>query len=231
MENFVEINVENKTMRSFVATANNGVRPTRGIILIQEAFGVNSHIQNLAKRFANEGYAVIAPEVFHRTAPAGFTCGYTEFDKALPHFSSVTPETLIADSKACFDYLMSEFKVEDISIIGYCLGGRTAFIVNSALPLRTAIAYYGGRIANHLDLASKQKAPLLLMWGGLDTHIPKEERVNIAAELTKAKKNFTEVEFSWAQHGFFCDERASYNKVAAEQAWGLTLQFLNFPKN
>jgi carboxymethylenebutenolidase len=226
MEKFIEVSIENKSMRSYLALPENNEKPTRGIILIQEAFGVNSHIQDLARRYAKEGFAVIAPEVFHRTAPVGFTCGYTEFDKALVHFTAVTPETLIADSKACFEYLKNTIQVSDVSIIGYCLGGRTAFIVNSALPLRSAIAYYGGGISNHLDLAEKQNAPILLMWGGQDAHIPKTDRIKISESLTKAKKKFTEVEFSWAQHGFFCNERSSFNQEAANQAWAITIQFL-----
>lgn len=229
MEKIIEIEIEEKKMRAYLTTPNNGSQPTRGIILFQEAFGVNSHIQDIARRFANAGYAVIAPEIYHRTAVAGFTCGYTEFNLALPHFSAITSETIITDANASFHYLKSELGITDISSVGFCLGGRASFIANSQLPLTAAIAFYGGRIApNHLDLAQKQKGPLLLIWAGFDDHISKDDCRNIADELEKSKHTFTEVKFSWAQHGFFCNERASYNKQAANQAWALTLEFLNF---
>ena len=229
MGKFIDLSVDGKSMRTYFTTPSQNEKPKQGLILLQEAFGVNSHIQDLANRFTNEGYYVLAPEVFHRTAPAGFTCGYTEFNLASPHFSAINSKTLMADSKACFDYLKNEVKADDVSCVGYCLGGRAAYIVNTELQLKAAVAYYGGRMSDYLALAPQQKAPLLLLWGGLDEHIPTEQRRSIADALTKAKRSYVEVEFSWAQHGFSCNERASYNEKAAKQAWVLTLQFLKMP--
>jgi carboxymethylenebutenolidase len=107
------------------------------------------------------------------------------------------------------------------------MGGKISFLSNSVLPLRAAISFYGGGIAQTLlDRAAKQAAPILLMWGGLDKHITAEHRRAVTEALAVQKKNFVNVEFSQADHGFFCDERPSYNPAAARQAWALVLEFL-----
>ncbi|MBC7713729.1 MAG: dienelactone hydrolase family protein, partial [Rhizobacter sp.] len=176
--------------------------------------------------FADEGYLAIAPELFHRTAPPGFTAGYDQFNSVMDHFTAITTQGLIQDSQACFDWL-KENGAESIAVIGHCLGGRVSFVVNSALPVKCAISYYGGRIATmNLDLAADQKSPLLFFWGNLDQHIPNDQIQSINSALTAAKKKFTCVQFSDADHGFFCDERPSYNPQAARESWAMTLQFL-----
>lgn len=197
------------------------------IIVLQEAFGVNQHIKALTQKFADEGYVAIAPELFHRTAQPGFTCGYGEFQSVMNHFSATTELGMQQDVQACYDWLVKTQQSKSVAAIGYCMGGRTAFIANAAVPLSCAISYYGGRIAPaHLNLAGSQKSPLLFFWGGLDKHIPSEQIQSINQALTAAQKKFTCVEIADADHGFFCDERPSYNAVASRQAWALTLQFL-----
>lgn len=107
------------------------------------------------------------------------------------------------------------------------MGGRASFVANSILPLRAAVSFYGGGIApGLLDRASTQQAPLLLVWGGLDKHITPEHRKAVADALTAHQKTYVNVEFARADHGFFCDERASYEPHSARQAWALTLEFL-----
>lgn len=223
----VSVKVSDKTeMDIYFQAPANGSKNAPGIIVLQEAFGVNSHIQNLVNRFSQAGYFAVAPELYHRTA-RGFTCGYTDFASAQPHFMAMTSAGLVADTQACYDWLTKEKSVKKVAAVGYCLGGRAAYLANAEVPLSAAISYYGGRIyPDHLPLATKQKSPILFFWGGLDTHIPPEHTQGIARALTEAKKNFTEVLFSQAQHGFSCDERASYNAIASEQAWALTQQYL-----
>lgn len=203
--------------------------PDPGLILLQEAFGVNHHIRSVAGRFAAEGYVVIAPELFHRTAPPGFEGSYTDFPAVQPHVRAVTPETSELDVRAAHDWLRStaQVKLAEISSVGFCMGGRASFIANSILPLRAAVSFYGGGIAPALlDRGSKQQAPLLLVWGGLDKHITPDHRKAVTDALSAHQKTYVNVEFARADHGFFCDERASYEPHSARQAWVLTLEFL-----
>src|ERR1700679_1959654 len=99
-----------------------GKGPFPAIMVIQEAFGVNSHIRNVSDRITNEGYVVISPELFHRTAPIGFEGSYTDFAALQPHFQGITVEGLSADVKACYEWLQNEPSVikSKIGCIGYC---------------------------------------------------------------------------------------------------------------
>jgi carboxymethylenebutenolidase len=186
-------------------------------------------MKRLTQDFANDGYLSVSPELYHRTAAPGFTLSYTDFQtQALPHFSAMTPEGMIHDVQGCYDWLKSEDQQLPVAAIGYCMGGRVAYIANSSVNLSCAISYYGGRIVPaHLDLAEKQKSPILFIWGGLDKGIPTEQIQSLNKAMTAAQKNFICLEFSKADHGFSCDERPSFNKIATEQAHAITSQFLN----
>ena len=107
------------------------------------------------------------------------------------------------------------------------MGGKASFIANSIVALRAAVSFYGGGIApGLLDRAAKLQAPSLFIWGGMDKHIPPEQRRAVADALSAEKKIYVNTEFSRADHGFFCDERAAYEPHSAKQAWALTLEFL-----
>jgi carboxymethylenebutenolidase len=108
------------------------------------------------------------------------------------------------------------------------LHGRAGFVYCQQLVrLRAAVSFYGGGIApGLLDRASKLQAPSLFIWGGLDKHITPEHRRAVTEALSAHKKIYVNVEFSGADHGFFCDERAAYEPHSARQAWALTLEFL-----
>ncbi len=209
-------------------------RPAReeqhpGLLLFQEAFGVNHHIRSVGDRFAAEGYVVIAPELFHRTAPPGFEASYTDFPSVMPHLKAVTTETAEADTRSAYDWLRSNALVKpgEISSVGFCMGGRVSFIANSVVPLRAAVSFYGGGIApGLLDLAAKLHGQSLFVWGGMDKHITPEHRRAVTEALSGEHKPYVSVEFSRAEHGFFCDERAAYEPHSARQAWALTLEFL-----
>lgn len=199
-----------------------------GIIVLQEAFGVNSHIRNVCDRFAAEGYVAIAPELFHRTAP-GFEGDYNNFPSVMPHMQRMTNEGAAVDLSAAFEWLHSQKNLQQDHIfsVGYCMGGRMSFLANATLPLNAAASFYGGGIApGLLDRASQLHGPMLFCWGGLDKHIPHEQRQAVTDALRKAGKTYVNVEFSDADHGFNCDERASYQPRAARQSWALLLEFL-----
>jgi carboxymethylenebutenolidase len=229
---YVQLSVnDGTTMRAWVARPKEeGAYP--GLLVFQEAFGVNAHIRDIAGRFAREGFVAVAPELFHRTG-AGFEGRYDDFPSVVPHMKALNDASMGADLRAAHDWVRGSIGAElPIFAIGYCMGGRAAFLAALTLPLAGAISYYGGGIAPNttnpglLGRASGVQAPLLLFWGGRDKHIPPEQVRAVTDVLRAAGKNFVNVEISNADHGFFCDARASYSPAAALLAWPLTLAFL-----
>jgi carboxymethylenebutenolidase len=229
---YVNLSVSDGTsMRAYVAHPEG--KPRAGLLVFQEAFGVNSHIRDVTDRFAREGYLSISPELFHRTGP-GLEAGYTDFGAVMPHMQALTDAGLGADIQASYQWLKNgEAKNLPVGSTGYCMGGRTSIQAALTVPLSCAISYYGGGIApspmfpNLLDRLNDLNAPALLFWGGLDAHIGPDAVQAITTKLDQEKKDYVNVVFSKADHGFFCDARASYNAVAAKEAWSLTLEFLS----
>lgn len=213
-------------MNAFVARPEKS--SASALIILQEAFGVNDHIKDVAKRFAAEGYLAIAPELFHRTAEPGWTAEYGNFEPIKPHLQVVTTEAIASDVRAVYDWIEqdSQANADRVGAIGYCMGGRAAFVANATLPLTAASAYYGGGIDQLLDLVPKQHSPILFCWGGLDKHITPDKRQAVLRAMDEANKPYVNTEFSQADHAFFCDARPNYNPTAATQAWALTLAFL-----
>jgi carboxymethylenebutenolidase len=225
----VELGVADGTRMAAYVAHPEGRGPHPGLLVFQEAFGVNHHIRSVTERFAAEGYVAIAPELFHRTAPPGFEVSYTDFPAVMPHMKAVTTETLELDIRAAHEWLRSNalVRASEISSVGFCMGGRASFIANSVVPLRAAVSFYGGGIApGLLDRVPKLQAPSLFIWGGLDKHITPEHRKAVIEALSAQQKIYVNAEFSPADHGFFCDERATYEPHSARQAWALTLEFL-----
>ena len=213
-------------MHAYVARPQ-GSGPAPGIILFQEAFGVNGHIRNVADRLAAAGYVVVAPELFHRTAAPGLEISYSDFPSAMPHFQGISVEGLTQDAQAAYDWLQTQDDVrkDKIGVIGFCLGGRVAFVANAKLPLAAAVSYYGGGLHTLTDLAPALHAPHLFYWGGLDQHISKDNVKQIIDAVEVTGKPYINTVISYADHGFNCDERPSYNPAAAAEAWALTLAF------
>ncbi|MGD1071796.1 MAG: dienelactone hydrolase family protein [Bryobacteraceae bacterium] len=228
----LSVAADGTSMRAYVARPS-GI-PKAGLIVFQEAFGVNPHIRDVAERFAREGYLAIAPEMFHRTAP-GLEAGYTDFGAVAEHMQALTDPGLEADARAAWDWLKNRSGFPDLAIsaVGYCMGGRCACLASIILPLACGVSYYGGGIAPSTrfpgltDRLNDLQAPMLFFWASLDRHIGPDQVQAVKDALREAKKPFVNVEFSFADHGFFCDARASYNAEAAAEAWALTLAFLN----
>lgn len=209
-----------------------GVFP--GIMVFQEAFGVNAHIRDVTERFAAKGFVAISPELFHRSAPPGWEGSYSDFDSVRPHMTALKDASLSLDIQATFAWLANAPQVNNAAIacVGFCMGGRASFLANALVPVKAAISYYGGGIApgprgpGLLGRAPELHAPILLYWGGLDQHIPSEQTLAIAGALGTAGKPYVQVEFSDADHGFFRDVHTSYNPKAAKESWALTHAFL-----
>jgi carboxymethylenebutenolidase len=200
--------------------------PFAVIIVLQEAFGVNRHIRAVADRIAAEGWLAIAPELYHRSAGPGFETGYQDFELVRPHAMAVKLEGLSADLTAVYDWIQTQENTigNKIGSIGFCMGGRVSFIANALLPLSAAVSYYGSNMPP--EMAKNLHGPQLFFWGGLDKHILPDQIEGVVNAVKTAGKEYINVVVSYADHGFNCDERASYQPKAASEAWALTLSFL-----
>jgi carboxymethylenebutenolidase len=192
--------------------------PKGAIVVIQEIFGVNHHIRSVCDRVAAEGYVAIAPSIFDRSQP-NFQCGYTpdEIANARKFIASPDWPAMLRDTQAAIDAAEGN---GPIGIIGFCLGGSVAYAAATKLSgLSAAVGYYGGAVVRFAD--DKPKVPTQLHFGEKDAGIPLTD-----VETIKSKRPEVEVFiYPGAQHGFHCDERASYDKTSSDIAWPRSLAF------
>ena len=192
--------------------------PKAAIVVIQEIFGVNHHIRAVCDRLAGEGYVAIAPSIFDRIEP-NFTSGYSPDEIAVARKFVANPDgtAMLRDTQAAIDAVK---ELGPVGIIGFCLGGSVAYAAATKLSgLSAAVGYYGGAIVRFAD--DKPKVPTQLHFGEKDAGIPLSD-----VEIIRAKRPEVEIHlYPGAQHGFHCDERASYDKASAEIAWPRSLGF------
>ena len=198
--------------------ADPSAAPKGAVVVIQEIFGVNHHIRGVCDRLADEGYVAIAPAIFDRVEP-DFTSGYSPDEITVARKFVANPDwaAMLRDTQAAIDAVKS---IGPVGIIGFCLGGSIAYAAATKLSgLSAAIGYYGGAIARFAD--DKPKVPTQLHFGEKDAGIPLSD-----VETIKAKRPDVEVLiYPGAQHGFHCDERASYDKPSADIAWPRSMAF------
>jgi carboxymethylenebutenolidase len=192
-------------------------RPRGAIVVVQEIFGVNSHIRSVADGYAADGYLVIAPAMFDR-AQRDFESGYTqaEIQAGIALMQRITWDDAMKDASAAVEAASHAGKV---GMVGYCWGGAVTWLAAARIPgLAAAVPYYGGAIPS-LN-AERPKCPTMLHFGETDASIP----LNQARAVAKSHPDAT-THFYAAGHGFNCDQRASYNAAAAKLARERTLAF------
>ncbi|HET9864701.1 MAG TPA: dienelactone hydrolase family protein [Steroidobacteraceae bacterium] len=192
--------------------------PARGAILVcQEIFGVNHHIRGVADGFAAEGYLTIAPCLFDRIR-RGIELGYSpaETQEGRGYRMQIPPEKTLLDLTASLNVVRHAGRV---AAIGYCWGGTLAWLAACELPVVCAVSYYGGQIKDHLG--KRPKHPVLYHFGEKDPYIPPTD-----IEKIRAADPGGVIHLYPADHGFNCDERASYDAASARLARERTLAFL-----
>jgi len=203
--------------------------PAPGVVVIQEIFGVNEHIQSVTRRAAEAGYVALAPDLFWQAKP-GFTSGYSpeEIEFARGLLGQVSLDQAVEDVQATMTALAArpETRDEKLGVMGFCWGGLMTFLVSSRLQPACAASYYGGRVAQFLSEAPGISNPIMFHFGEKDAAIPLEEVEQVKKALSG--KSNTEVHvYPDAAHGFHCDMRGSYHEPSAKQAWERTLAFFS----
>ncbi len=192
-------------------------KPRGAIVVIQEIFGVNSHIRSVADGYAADGYAAIAPALFDRVE-RNVEIGYSPEDIARGREirAKVSAEMALKDVQAAVKLAANTGKV---GIVGYCWGGLIAWLASANVPgLACAVPYYGGGMPDHIAITPR--CPVMAHFGERDQHIPLEGVKKLAA----AHPQHT-VHIYAADHGFNCDQRGSYDAAAAKLARSRTLEF------
>ncbi len=226
----IQLTTHDGTMPCYEAAPETGA--VRGAVLVaQEAFGVNGHIEDVTRRFAAAGYHAVAPHLFHRTGDP--VLGYDDLGLVMPHIQALSDQTLLEDVGATLDHLHGiGFVGRQIGAVGFCMGGRVTFLVAGTLALGAAVGFYGGGIVTGrsetmgslLGLIPSMATPWLGLFGDDDQSIPVADVEQLADELRSAAPVDTEVvRYPGAGHGFHCDARSSYSEVAALDAWNRTL--------
>ena len=200
-------------------------QPRAAIVVVQEIFGVNSHIRSVADRFAAEGYLAVAPATFDRVKP-GVELGYTEDDMTAGFELKTAVDALpgagvLPDIQAAIDHA-AQLSGGKVGIIGFCWGGLLTWKAACLLTgLSAAVPYYGGGITAESEIARQPQCPVMAHFGDQDHWIPME-----GIEVFQKAHPEVQAYIYPAHHGFNCDQRASYNEAAASLARERTLAFL-----
>ena len=196
--------------------------PKGAVVVLQEIFGVNSHIRSVADGYAAEGYLAVAPSTFQRIKP-GVELGYSDEDmkagSALKAAAEALPKPgVLQDVQAAVEYAARAGKV---GIVGYCWGGLLTWRAAAKVSgLSAAAPYYGGGMTTPEESALEPQVPVLAHFGDNDHWIPLD-----TVDAFKKAHPDVEVHFYACGHGFNCEQRGSYNAEAAKLAKDRTLAF------
>ncbi|MEN9539077.1 MAG: hypothetical protein RLZZ126_1312 [Pseudomonadota bacterium] len=224
-------------------------KPRGSVVVLQEIFGVNSHIKSVADRLAEAGFLAVAPHLFHRVKE-GVDLGYTPPDVAAGRAlkermenlktseGATLPLQVLLDVQAAVQYAGTAAKMgtmdtviaggrgAPVGVIGFCWGGLLAWRAACLIKgVSAAVPYYGGGMTVGAEATRRALCPVLCHFGEKDAHIPLDS-VKAFETAHKSANPEVEVKVYAADHGFNCDQRGSYDATAAAQAWDRSLQFL-----
>ena len=198
-----------------------------GLLLLQEIFGVNEHIRSVADQYALDGFVVLAPDLFWREAPR-VELGYSGPDMARgrtlaqAYAAEQSQEDLGVAARVLRE--RAEVGVAKIGAVGYCMGGRMAWLAAATVGVDAAVCYYGGGIQQNLHHAAAVSCPVQFHHAGHDEHIPPEAVAAVRNAMPAERAEFHL--YDAAHHGFNCWARASYHAPSAALAHGRSLSFL-----
>ena len=226
--NWVDIGVNASSMEGYL-TQPEGEGSHPAVVVIQEIWGVNSHIQSVVDRLPSLGYVGLAPAMFHREGPMT-TRLHEEMDTAIARMRNSTDADILADVNAAMAYLKAQsFVVGDkIGIVGFCYGGRVSYLAAcNVSDLAASVVFYGGGIGNALgdgpsplEQTANIGCPMLGLFGVEDANPTPDDVAKMDSKLTTHGKAHEFHSYDGAGHGFHCETRASYRPEAAADAWG-----------
>lgn len=199
--------------------ARPGTTPRGVVVVLQEIFGVNSHIRKVADTYAQEGYLAIAPALFDRV-DRGYEAGYTQEDvvSGVERMKQLNFDNALLDVQAALSLAPPDTRS---AVVGFCFGGTVAWLAAARLPsLAAAVCYYGGGIPGFVG--EKPQCSTLLHFGEMDVSLPADKARHVAALHPQAESHFYD-----AGHGFNCDQRGSFDSAAASLAMERTKFFLH----
>ncbi|MCY4194754.1 MAG: dienelactone hydrolase family protein [bacterium] len=221
----IELTTADGPMRLFAARPDGD--PQAAVIVIMEAFGLNSHIEDVTRRVAAEGFLAVAPDLYHRYETK--VAGYDQMDQIFEMMGNLLDDHSLMDVDAALDYLAGQGITSDkVGITGFCMGGRVAFLTAISRPVGAAVTYYGGAIVTDgftpgqpklADRHGDLRCPWLGLFGDLDGMIPTDGVEQLRSDLQGSAQPTEIVRYAEADHGFLCDERPSYNADAAADGW------------
>ncbi|MHB8439417.1 MAG: dienelactone hydrolase family protein [Acidimicrobiales bacterium] len=216
-----------------LSIATPAVEQRGAVVVVQEAFGVNGHIEDVTMRFADAGYLALAPHLFHRTGDP--VIAYGEFGQVLEHAAVLSEAGLLADVDAALARIAAAgIAPQAVGIVGFCLGGTVAFLTAVRRQLGAAVTFYGGGVRqgrfgmpSQLELAQELQTPWLGLYGDNDTGIPVDDVEALRAAVAKRDVDTEIVRYGDAAHGFHCDQRPDYHPDSAADAWRRTLAWFD----
>ncbi|MFD4603068.1 dienelactone hydrolase family protein [Streptomyces sp. NPDC058464] len=207
---------------------------SRAVVVLQEAFGVNEHIQDIARRYAARGFLALAPDLFHRNGVG--MLAYEQHAEAMPLIGAIGPDAIVTDVRAVVAHLTEQegIPASRTAVNGFCFGGRAAFTAATGIGgLGATVVFYGPGIAAGphavVDRVKDIDAPMMLHVGSADPTIPAEQVRAIDEALTGARVEFESHVYEGAGHAFACDARPHmYVEDSASTAWQRTYAFLDW---
>lgn len=206
--------------------------PRGAVIVLQEAFGVNDHIEDVTRRFAQAGYRAVAPHLFHRSGDP--VLDYGNFEKIMPHMQALSEAGLLDDIDATLGHVAGAgFAADRVGVVGFCMGGSVVFLAAARRALGAAVTFYGGGLVEGrfgmsplVELAPGLETPWLGLFGDEDQGIPVDQVEALRTAAAKAPVPTEIVRYAGAGHGFHCDARPdSYHESSARDGWNRTLDW------
>jgi len=223
MGSFIEITAaDGGRFKAYMALPASGKGP--GIVLCQEIFGINESVRETADLYAEEGYVVLAPDLFWRMQP-GVDMGYSpeEWQKAFDFFQRFDVDAGIKDITATVSALRGRPECSGkVGVLGHCLGGKLAYLAAARSGVDCAVGYYGVGIEGSLNEKDKIRCPLVLHIAAEDKYVPKEAQEQIKAAFAD-KPNVEIYTYPGQDHAFARTKGDHYNKPAANVAHSRSL--------
>ena len=228
----IEIETGDGVARAGLIRPSSASTGSAGVILYMDAFGPRRALDGMAQRLADEGYAVLVPDLFYRNAPYGAFDAKTAFSveatamQIRGMLSGTTQAMTQADSGAFLDALTTEGVIGPIGTVGYCMGGARALNAAAAYPdwIKAAASFHGGNLAGDAPdsphrHAAQIKARVYVGCAGVDKSFPPEQSARLAEALRLAEVDHVIENYIGVAHGWCVPDHGAYDEAGAERHW------------